>query len=186
MALPKDFKQEVGLSKYIMQSVKSGNKVKFRVLSDFITGKCVWGEPEGKRVCTRVRTGEAIPVAAIGFNEKQGRPEPIRQFLAAVVYNYATDQVEIFETDKSTIIGQIVEIESNDDWGDSKNFDLSISKTGEGMETKYSVLPSPGKLTKKVDWSGVNLEALFSGGDPFEEVSADSNLAEDVADEIPF
>lgn len=191
MALPKDFKQEVGTGKYTLSNLKSGSKVKFRILSDFITGKSVWGEVDGKRTPTRRRAGEAIPVGAIGTNRFTGKPETIKQFLAAVVYNYTTSQVEIFETDKSTIIEQIVQIENDEDWGDTKNFDLAITKTGEDMETKYTVLPSnKDKFILPIEWKHVNLEALFTNDDPFADdeptVPRKVEEAKDISDDIPF
>ncbi len=202
MALPQGFKQEAGNGRYTMGHLKTMKKVKIRVLSDFISGKCVWGEPDGKRVCTRRRAEESMPVGAIGYSEVYKRTEPIRQFIAAVVYNYTTDQVEVFETDKATIIGQIVEIESNEDWGDCKGYDISISKGGEGMETKYSVLPSPGKFDKQVEWKNIHVEVLFDGGDPFKatdeaeaqqitsttkpQVTSEEASLSATDDEIPF
>lgn len=168
MAFPKTFKLDEGL--YTVSKLKSGQKVKIRVLSDFITGRSVWGDPknEGKRVCTRIKDGDQMPVGAIGWNEEKGIPEKVKQFIAAVVWNYDYKQVEIFETDKPTIIGQILNLEEDSDWGDAKQYDLSIKKDGQGYETKYTVTPVPSKEKIEADWSYVNLEALYEGKDPFQ------------------
>lgn len=168
MALPKDFKLDEGL--YLVSKLKSGQKTKFRVLSDFIAGRSVWGDPKntGKRICTRVRSNEPMPAEAIGWNERQDKPERVKQFLAAAVWNYDSNQVEIFETDKWSIISQIFEIEGNDDWGDVKAFDLSLSKKGEGLETEYTLLPLPSKEKVTASWSHVHLDSLYEGKDPFE------------------
>jgi len=193
MSLPKDFEvEQSGPGKYLVSKIKSGDKVKFRMLTDFITGKSVWGDPkqEGKRVCTRKRIGEKLEVGCIGINKFSGNPESIKQFIAAIVWNYATEQVEIFETDKSTIIEQIFDIEADDDWGDSKGFDLSISKKGEAMETTYSLLPSNKSVFKcSEDFKHVNIEALYTGDDPFakkdvEDGEQDNNEVD--VDKIPF
>lgn len=194
MALPQDFKQEAPVSKYTMDTLKTSPKVKFRVLSEFIHGKSVWGDKDGKRIVTRRRLGESMPVSAIGINKYTGEPELVKQFIAAVAYNYTNQQVEIFETDKSKIIGQIVAIEADEDWGDSRNFDLSISKTGEGKETKYTVLPAnKGAFQGDVKWNDIKLEALYTGENPFPVNQEDSLVAEpasgeveDVSDDIPF
>lgn len=185
MALPQGFKQETAIGKYTLNNLRSGSKVKIRILSDFIDGKSVWGDVDGKRTPTRRRAGEAIPVGAIGVNRFTGKPESIKQFIAAVVYNYVTEQVEVFETDKSTIIEQIVGIENDEDWGDTKEYDLSIGKTGEDMETKYTVLPSnKNKFTLNVFWKHVNLNALFTNDDPFAEVDQAEQVANDVINAI--
>lgn len=168
MSLPKGFKQEVPLSKYTMANLKAIPKMKFRVLSDFIEGRSVWGEPDGKRVCTRRRIGEDMPVEAIGWSKRYNKPESVKQFIAAIVFNYTTNQVEIFETDKSTVIGFIEGIEGEADWGDSKNYDLIISKSGEDLDTTYSVLPSnKTPFKQEVDIKDINLQVLFDGQDPF-------------------
>lgn len=185
MALPQNFTPEQsGSNKYTLSGLKSGEKVKVRVLSDFITGKSVWGDKDGKRIITRRKIGETIPTGLIGWNQMTGKPERIKQFIAAIVWNYSTEQVEILETDKATIIGQIFDIEANEDWGDSRGFDLTISRSGEGMETKYSILPSNQKAFKcPEDWSGVNLNALYDGTDPFSDEPhfADSDQVADDA-----
>jgi hypothetical protein len=185
MALPQNFiPEQSGTNKYTLSGLKSGEKVKVRVLSDFITGKSVWGDKDGKRIITRRKIGEPIPTGLIGWNQMTGKPERIKQFVAAIVWNYSTEQVEILETDKATIIGQIFDIEANEDWGDSKGFDLTISRSGEGMETKYSILPSNQKAFKcPEDWSGVNLNALFDGTDPFASNEDVEYSSDEVADE---
>lgn len=193
MALPKTFKPEQGSGgRYTLSALKSGQKVKVRVLSDFITGKMVWSDLEdGKRAPFRVRDTDAIPTGKIGINQMTGQPERIRQFIASVVWNYATEQVEILETTKGTIIEAIYDLEQSEDWGDTKTYDITISRSGQGMDTKYSVLPS-NKLAMKVkaDWKNVNLEALYDGKDPFSGVDRanehEQSIAEQVADDIPF
>lgn len=191
--LPKNFKPEQGSSRYILNNLNSGGKIKFRLVSNFIVGKSVWGDVDGKRVPTRRKEGESIPVANIGINRFTGKAENIKQFIAGVVWNYESEQLEILETDKSTIIGQIFEIEANEDWKDSKSYDLTISKKGEGMDTSYSVLPS-NKADFKCpnDPKTVSLDALFEGSDPFSEGKATSEDEDiitekvDTESEIPF
>ncbi len=192
MALPKTFKPEQGSSgRYTLTGLKSGEKVKIRVLSYFVAGRSVWSDTDdGKRVPFRARETESIPVGKIGINQFTQMPERIKQFLAAVVWNYTTGQVEIFETDKSTIIEAIYELEQSEDWGDMKGYDVSISKSGQNMDTKYTVLPSgQGAFKEKADWKSVNLEALFDGTDPFssdKSAKPEKTEAEVVSDSIPF
>lgn len=186
MAFPQSFQPEKGeqSSNYTLANLESGSSVKVRVMSDFITGNSVWGEnKEGKRVCTRVRQGENLPAAAIGTNKFTGDPERIKQFVAAVAYNYDTKQLEILETDKATIIEQLYALESTEEYGDLKGYDIKISKNGVKTETTYSVIALPPKLPtdeliNKFKDSDINLEKLYSGENPFTE--------EDVSDQVPF
>lgn len=193
MALNANFKLEKGSSgRYTLSGLKTGEKVKVRVLTEWIDGKSVWsGMTDEKPTPFRVRAGESIPASKIGINRLDGTPNRIKQFIAAVVWNYKTEQVEIFETDKSTIIEAIVELEQSEDWGDVQKYDLTISKNGTGTDTKYTVIPSGmGAFKGKADYKSVNLEALYDGSDPFNseaqpkaEFSAE---AVEVADSIPF
>jgi len=111
------------------------------------------------------------------------------------------EQVEIFETDKSPLIERISELEDDDDWGDSRTYDLGITKTGSGKETRWSITPSNKNEFKcPVEWKQVNLNALLSGENPFDEAQVAiqaktdkqvagqiySEEAEIVADDVPF
>lgn len=172
MALPSNFKQDGQKSQYTMNSLDDkGTRIRF--VSDFITGKFVWGDGEdGKRIPHHYKKGQNIFVGDIGTNKFTGEPESIKQFIAGVVWNYRTEQFEIFETNKSTVIGQIVEYEANDEYGDSKGYDLTLKKTGEKMDTKYSVIASPPKpvdsgIVEAYKKTSINLQALFDGKDPF-------------------
>jgi len=59
----------------------------------------------------------------------------------------------------------------NEDWGDPREYSITVNRTGEKMETKYSVLPSPAKpvpagVLKAYEEKYINLDALFTGGNP--------------------
>jgi len=61
---------------------------------------------------------------------------------------------------------------NDEDWGDPKNYDLVVTREGEGLETEYSVNPKPKtELDKGIQVFykdlNINLEALFDGDDPF-------------------
>ncbi len=38
-----------------------------------------------------------------------------------------------------------MDLYSNEDRGDPKEYDITINKTGDGMDTKYTLQPSPKK-----------------------------------------
>lgn len=187
MALPQGYEPpKTGSGYYTLSNIEVGSKVKIRILSDFIVGKSVWGDKDGKRVPTRARIGGTIPVSAIGVNQYTGEPERIKQFIAAVVWNYNEERIEVLESDKVTINSAIFELESEEDWGDSKNYDITISKKKVGDKTEYSIIPSNKKKFEcPEDYSKVNLDALFNGSDPFSE-SPSSQSDEVDPEDIPF
>lgn len=185
MAIPKEYEPTEQKSKYTMNSLKKdGDKVKIRIMSDFILGKFVWGTKDDKPFPYRVRPNEQIQSGWIG-TDKNGKPNMIKQFLAAVVYNYTNNQTEIFDISKITVIDKLQELEDDEDWGDLKGYDLTLSRSGEGFDTTYSVIPSNKKKYDGKAIDKVNLELLFSGEDPF---STDEVVVpEESSDvEIPF
>ncbi len=59
------------------------------------------------------------------------------------------------------------------DWGDPRFYDIKIIRTGDGLETKYSVSPKPKKELPEAakfeyDLMNIKLEKLLTGEDPFE------------------
>jgi hypothetical protein len=62
-----------------------------------------------------------------------------------------------------------------EEWGDPLGYSITVNRKGENLETEYSVVPSPAKETpadiiQAYKDKPINLEALFTGGNPFDEV----------------
>jgi hypothetical protein len=135
-----------------------------------IRGMVGWGtDSEGNRKPDRTQAGEKVD------NSKY--EEKAKEFFAMIVWNYASEQISILEVTQASIIGEIVSLANDEDWGDPKEYDISIVKTGEGMETRYNTVPKPKKAsTKEIQQAfadaEINLVALFSGDDPFAPVGA--------------
>jgi hypothetical protein len=67
-----------------------------------------------------------------------------------------------------------------EEWGDPRDYSITINRKGESLETECSVVPSPAKagpadIIEQFKERAINLEALFSGGNPFEEAGPTSN-----------
>lgn len=145
---------------------------RLRVLTDFISGQKYWvGEGETRKP-VRVHDGDQIPVKDLG-TDKWGNPERVRAFIAAVVWNYTTKRIEVFETDKISILSDIFDLETDVDWGDVSKYDIKIRKSGEGKETRYKVDPAPAKpldITIKEAFKAkvIDLNKLFEGGEPMD------------------
>ena len=82
-------------------------------------------------------------------------------------------EVKIWEITQSSIQDSIYALAKDEEWGEPTLYDLSITRTGESMETKYSVIPKPAKMLTDEQGeiimnSPLNLEALFDWGNPFE------------------
>ena len=111
------------------------------------------------------------------MSEPKPRPhdptKKVKHFWAMVVWNYAEGKIQVWEPTQSGIQSAITNLAKDQEWGNPREYDIKVTKKGSGMETEYSVVPSP---KKKVDDNiivllsdvKVNLDELYSGGDPLQ------------------
>ncbi len=140
----------------------------FRILSSAIVGYVYW-------------TNDKKPVR--GREQFAKRPENIRlnkdgtwsqkHFWAFAVWDYNDNAVKILEITQSTIQKAIKALIDNAKWGAVFGYDITITRSGEGLETQYSIMPNPhselqAEIVEEYKNKPVNLEALFENGDPFE------------------
>lgn len=140
---------------------------KFRVLSAPIMGYIYWNS-SGKPV--RLKNYTTLP-SDIRL-DMDGNPEKIKHFWAFVVWSYKAEKLQILEITQATIQSAMQELVTNEDWGDPQQYDITVSKKGEKLDTEYTVTPSPvrdmpeaAKTAKRT--IPVNLNALYTGADPF-------------------
>ena len=92
-----------------------------------------------------------------------------------IVWNYGAEQISILEVTQASIIGEIVSLANDEDWGDPKGVRHLYSKDGRGhgdATTPYQAQEgSDLKRLRKHLLTLINLMALFSGDDPFAPVS---------------
>lgn len=162
--LPKDYSVPTD-SKY-MKLEKGSNK--FRVLGAAIVGFEWWADAEGKRKPFRVKTFQEAVNQGI---------EPIKHFWAFPVWNYAAQKVQVLQVTQKSIMNAITAYVENEDWGDPKEYDFTIKRDGDGMDTEYQVIASPHKPTPKEVSQAyaetfIDLEALYRGEDPFAKEAA--------------
>lgn len=98
--------------------------------------------------------------------------KPVKHFWAFVVYNYADQKIQIMQITQATIRKAIESLCKDSDWGDPYAYDIKILKSGEGVDTEYSVNPVPHKPTdpsiiEMFNENRCNLNALFTSEDPF-------------------
>jgi hypothetical protein len=142
-------------------------KNKIRILQDPIAGWLYWSAANRP-----VRLKEApVEVPADIRRDDEGKAERIKHFWAMIVWNYASECVCILEITQTTIQKHILAL-SQSDWGSPLDYDLEINRTGEKLETEYTVLnlppkPVPPAALKSLQERPVDLMALFDGADPF-------------------
>jgi len=148
--------------------LKDGDNI-LRILSSAIIGYEYWN------IDTKpVRSREEFTEQPANIKlDKDGKPTKIKHFWSCVVWNYATKNVEILHITQATIQGAINNLVNDEDWGSPKGYDLKISRTGEGFDTVYAVSPKPAReldseIAEAYDSKKINLEALYTGDNPFE------------------
>jgi hypothetical protein len=121
---------------------------KFRILADSMTGwkynsaktdEWIYSEQRPDLAPNEIKT------------DMFGKPS-LRFFISAPVWSYKDNDVKIFEISQITIMEQIEVLENDSDWGDVKKYDIKITKTGKGKETKYAVHGNPKMEAIKKEW----------------------------------
>ena len=147
-----------------------------------IQGMLGWANnDDGSRRPFRWKVDEAPPR---NFEEKP------KEFIAMLVWNYKESRIQILELTQAGLKRELVTLAKDDEWGDPRKYDISITKSGEKLETTYAMTPKPHKkradeINEAVKNLKVNLAALYSGGDPFEETAVKEPVQEEDEEE-PF
>jgi hypothetical protein len=63
---------------------------------------------------------------------------------AVTIYNQTVERAQILMLPKGAF-GTIFDLVENEDWGDPIEYDITIKRTGTGLDTEYSIAPSPKK-----------------------------------------
>lgn len=158
---------------------------KFRVLSAPIMGWLDWKDKKPLRFPMDKKPSAPVDPA-----------KPIKHFWAMVVWDYTSKKIAILEITQAGIQTAIKDLAKDADWGNPYGYDIKVTKSGAGMETKYAINPVPHKpvhemIVDLLNKTPINLNALFEGKDPFEVSGSDIPAqqpvtAGDADDDLPF
>lgn len=168
MALPKDVQVPKSPSQFFKP--EEGKKHKVRVMSDFVIGWEGWkdGKPfrhEGA-VCQ-------ISSEEVDHDDTYDRPK-INHFWAAAVWNHDEKRIQVWQITQRTVMQALKGFEDNEDWGDLKDYDLTVAREKKDGKTSYTVTPLPPKALPPeaqfaYDEAEVDLTALFRGDYPMKK-----------------
>jgi len=162
--LPKGYEPPAGGGQYI--KLQNGEN-KIRIMSSAITGYIYWTKEDKP-----VRSPE-YPAHTPNIKTDENGKTKIQHFWAFVVWDYAGEgAIKIMEVTQAGIRDSLLNLVNDTDWGDPKNYDIKITKTGQKLETRYQVSPvphreAPANAVTEYLGMNINLNALYSGGDPF-------------------
>jgi hypothetical protein len=105
-------------------------------------------------------------------SEIMDEQKPAYKFASFIVWNYSESKIQILNIKQSGILKAIGVLSSDPNWGAPFFYDLRITREGEGMTTKYNVIPIPPKeLSNEIVQAFIDkpiyLDALYENKDPF-------------------
>ena len=119
------------------------------IVSDTIQGHQAWME---NNTCIKQRDEFQLPIEGIKMVDKKDKdgniigqePDRPQFFWATVVYNFSSKRFEVAQFTQATIRKELRALVENDKWGDpTRKYTVTIGKTGEGFQTRYSLTPNP-------------------------------------------
>lgn len=137
---------------------------RFRILSSPLMIWLIWTDGKPSRVKFDPNNKPA---------KGQGQKDSVKHAWNLIVWNYKTEQIEIFELDKQEIISGLATHAKDSDWGHPKNYDIVINKKGTGLDTEYKLVCKPhSPVAQNVVDSFVDTpidlnQLLVEGGNPF-------------------
>lgn len=154
---------EVPNTSTYMKLVQGDNN--FRIMSKIITGYEYWNSDNKP-----VRQKSAFTTIPDDAKENDKGEVDIKHFWAMVVWDYSTDSLVTLELTQKGVIKSIMGLIENPKWGSPTKYDLTISKSGAGLTTKYATVssppsPAPEEAVAAFKESTIDLEKSFFGKD---------------------
>ena len=139
----------------------------FRVLSSAIVGYEYWNTQNKP-----VRSKESWDEMPEDIKTEKDGSVRINHFWAFVVWNYEAKKIQILELTQKGIMKTIQGLIKNPKWGNPKEYDITVARSGSGFDTEYSCVPNPHsevgtEITERYEKMSINLDALYKGEDPF-------------------
>ena len=103
--------------------------------------------------------------------KKDGEIEGQKYFVMGLVYNYQKEKLQVLEVTQKSILKALKSYVESEEYGHPSGYDLTIEKSGEGLNTEYNVIVSPPKhlASEVADLAGetsCDLQKVFSGEYP--------------------
>lgn len=157
-------------------------ETKFRILDKPIVGYIAWAERKPYRIRTTETFSEKFPDVTLDADNKT------KIFWAMPVYNVNTEEIQLLEIDKATVLSAIEGLATDADWGDPTGYDIKVIKAGKGKDTTYTTTPGKAspidpQILKDLKDMGMNISALYDGGNPFK---SDNGAEEASEEDLPF
>ena len=103
--------------------------------------------------------------------KKDGEIEGQKYFVMGLVYNYQKEKLQVLEITQKSILKALKSYVDSEEYGHPSGYDLTIEKSGEGLNTEYTVIVSPPKplsseIEDLVGETSCDLQKVFAGEYP--------------------
>jgi hypothetical protein len=134
---------------------------KFRILSQPILGWEDWQDKKPIRYRMENKPQKSIDPK-----------KPLKHFWAMIVWNYFAEEIQILQITQASIREAVESLTQLEEYGAPYFYDIKVMKAGENLDTKYNIIALPPKqlpphIEELFRERRCNLEALFTGDDPF-------------------
>jgi hypothetical protein len=122
---------------------------------------------------------------------KEATDDAPKHFWALTIWDYADESVKCWEITQATIQQALTELANNDAWGDPRQYNITITRKGEKLETSYSLIAEPPiseppKICiDKAKAAQIDLRELFIGESPFGVDKGSNEKPPVVIDQMP-
>ena len=166
--------------------IQSGSSVRFALLSDQplefyeCWGEAADGSVKPFRFAEDPSADDISTEMGDDYTRRQNRdgtaPEPVKFAIAAPVYNFETEGVQIMQLTQKSIIRELDGISQMEDYANLLEHDFVLGKEGNGLNTEYSLRPVPrkkgsdkaiGGAWTEAQESGFDIGRLLTGENPF-------------------
>ena len=137
-------------------------KTQLRIVSSAVVGYVGWDRSGAKPQPVRSKDKKDL----VDFDTKEDR---VKHFWICAVLDRGDDAIVLWEITQSTIQKSLNSLVTDPEWGEPSGYDISITRTGDGLETSYTVMPSPKKPLKlspeqQEQLAGMKLDNIFVDG----------------------
>lgn len=161
---------------------------RFRVVDHAVVGFELW--VSGKPVRRKKEEFTPEELANADINKYTGKRKSPSYFWAFPVYNYKADKIQILEVTQIKVMRGIESYLGDEDYGkDPTKYDLVVVQDkADSKKIEYSVKAKPPKeidpkIIQMYKDTPINLEALFTGENPFTSSSMNEDVDPDFMNE---
>lgn len=142
---------------------EDGDKVKLRILPSGLEDRnCI----TGFEYFEEMDDGKKKPKRSISSTKHIEE----KHFWAFKVYNHNLGIVQLCSLKQKGLMKALSDLFTNEDYGDPLGYDITISRTGKGMDTEYGLVPSPPKpLNAQYEDKNINWNNWLDSEDPLSE-----------------